>query len=77
MLSDAKDVKLTKQSHAYKGYASTYNFEISNSFNPELQFKGTESTIRNKLIDFLPELNIFKFVDNIDFRVLKKHEIWW
>ena len=55
--------------------ASSYNFEISNSFNPELQFKGTESRIRNKLIDFFPELNIFKFVDSIGFRVLKKHEI--
>ena len=31
-----KNAKITKQSPAYKSYASTYNFEILNSFNPEL-----------------------------------------
>ena len=28
--------KITKQSRAYRGYASTYNVEILNSFNPKL-----------------------------------------
>ena len=28
--------KTTKRSHAYKGYASTHNIEILNSFNPEV-----------------------------------------
>ena len=27
--------KITKRSHAYKGYASFYNVDIFNSFNPE------------------------------------------
>ena len=34
---DTKNTKTTKQSHAYKGYASTYYVEILSSFNPELQ----------------------------------------
>ena len=31
-----KNTKITKRSHAYRGYASTYNVEYLNSFNPEL-----------------------------------------
>ena len=46
-----KIVKITKRSRAFKGYASSYNVEILNSFNPELQLKDTESAIKNKLID--------------------------
>ena len=34
--SGEKYEKITKQSRAYRGYASTYNVEILNSFNPEL-----------------------------------------
>ena len=37
-----KIAKIKKQPHARKGYVSTYNFEILNSFNPELQLKNTE-----------------------------------
>ena len=33
-----------------------------NSFNPELQLKGTESTIKNKQIDLVSELRGFEFV---------------
>ena len=33
-----------------------------NSFNPELQFKDTESTIKNKQIDLVSELRGFEFV---------------
>ena len=51
-----KKAKITKQSYAYKGCANTYNFEMFNSFNPELQVKDTESVIRNK------EPKDFKFV---------------
>ena len=47
---------------AFKVYASSYNVEILNSFNPELQIKDTKSAIRNKLIDLLFELKSFKFV---------------
>ena len=59
---DEKNAKITKRTHAYKGYASTYSVEILNSFNPELKLKDTESTIKSKLIDLLSELRWFKFV---------------
>ena len=42
------NVKITKRVHAFKGYVSTYNVEILNSFNPELKVKDTESTISYK-----------------------------
>ena len=42
-----KNIKITKQVHAFKGYASSYNVEILNSLNPELQLKDTESVIRS------------------------------
>ena len=51
-----KNVKLTKRVHAFKGYASTYNVKILNSFNPELQLKDSKSAIKSKLIELLPEL---------------------
>ena len=37
-----KNVKMTKRAHAFKGYTSSFNVEILNSFDPELQLKGTE-----------------------------------
>ena len=60
-----KNVKITKQSHAFKNYASSYNAEIFNSFNPEIQHKDTESPIKHKLIDFLSGLKGFKFVTKL------------
>ena len=39
-----------KRSHTSKGYTSTYNVKILNSFNPDLQFKDAECAIKNKLI---------------------------
>ena len=48
-----KQVKITKRARALKGFASTYNVEISCSLNPELQLKDTEFVIKSKLIDFL------------------------
>ena len=59
---DEKNAKITKRSHAYKRYASTYSVEILNSFNSALQLKDTEYAIRNKLIDLLTKLKCFKFV---------------
>ena len=50
------NVKITKRSHAYKGYTSSYNVDIINFFNAELQLKVTESSIKNKLLDLLSEL---------------------
>ena len=51
---DAKN-HIIKQSHSFKGYVSSYNVEILNSFNLELRLRDTESAIRNKLIDLLSE----------------------
>ena len=48
-----KNVKITERSHAFKAYASSYNVEILNYFNPEIQLKDSESVIKNKLIDLL------------------------
>ena len=59
-----KNIKITKK-HAFKGFASTYNAEILNSFNPELQLKDTESAIENKLKKILSELRGFKFVTTL------------
>ena len=50
-----KNVKITKQAHAFEGYASAYNLEVLNSFNPELQLKDTESAIKCKLIELLSQ----------------------
>ena len=57
-----KNIKITKWQHAFKSYIGTYNVEILNSFNPELQLKDNESTIKSKLIDLLTQLKGFKFV---------------
>ena len=51
-----KNIKLTKQAHAFKGYANSLSVEILNSFNLELQLKDTESVIKNKLTNLLTEL---------------------
>ena len=56
------NVKIIKRSHAFNGYASSYNVEIMNSVNPELQFNDTESATINKLLELLSELKDFKFV---------------
>ena len=37
-----------KRKNDFKGFASTYNVEILNFFNPELQLKDTEPAIKNK-----------------------------
>ena len=56
------NVKIIKRSHAFNGYASSYNVESMNSVNPELQFNDTESATINKLLELLSELKDFKFV---------------
>ena len=57
-----KNVKIAKREHASKGYASAYNVDILNSFNPELQLKDTEYVIEIKLIELLTRLKGFEFV---------------
>ena len=54
--------KQQNKKNAFKGFASTYNVGIPNSFNPELQLKYTESAIRSKLIELLTQLKGFRFV---------------
>ena len=58
-----KKEKIKKQSHAYKGYARTYNVEILISDNPARQLKGIKSKIRDALI--------IRTCGSIGFRVLK------
>ena len=60
-----KNVKIKKWAHAFKGLSSSYNAEILDSFDPELQLKDTESAIKNKLIDLLTQLKGFKFVKTL------------
>ena len=60
-----KKIKITKRSHVFKGYTSTYSVEIFNSFNLELQLKDTESSIKKKLIDLFSGLKGFKFVTTL------------
>ena len=70
---DEKNVKKAKRGHAFKGYASTYNVEILNFLNPELQLEDTESAIKSKLIELLTQLKGFKFETTL-LLVLKKIE---
>ena len=72
--SEWKKIKTTKRENAFKGYASTYNVENLNSFNPELQLTNTESAIKSKLIELLTRSNGFKFVTALAL-VFKKVEI--
>ena len=51
--------------------ASTYNNEILNSFNPELQLNDTESVIKSNVKELLTQLKGFKFVKTL-FLVFKK-----
>ena len=60
-----KNIKITKTEHAFKGFASTCNVEILNSFELELQLKDTESAIKNKGKKLLSELRGFKFVTTL------------
>ena len=57
-----KNVKIMKQDHAFKEYASTYNVDILNYFNTEVQLKDTEFIIKSKLLELLTQLKGFKFV---------------
>ena len=46
-----KNAKMKRQLHGYKAYASTYNVEILNTFNPELQLKDTELITAFQIIE--------------------------
>ena len=57
-----KNVKTKKREHSSKGYASTYNVELLNSFDHDLQL---QSAIKTKLIELLTQLKGFKFVKTL------------
>ena len=67
-----KIVKITKQSHAYKTYASSYNVEILIFFNPGQELKNTDSVTKTKLRDLLPEMRKSKVVTTL-IRELEKN----
>ena len=48
-----------------KVFASSFNVEILNSFNPELQLKDLESAIISKPIDLVFPLKGFIFVTTL------------
>ena len=50
---DKNNTKVMKRSYAYKAYASSYNINILNSFNPKLQLKDTESAIKKETNRFI------------------------
>ena len=55
-----KNINITKREHVFKGFENTYN--ISNSFNPELQLKDTDSAIKNmlkKIIEWIKRCPLF------------------
>ena len=53
-----KNIRATKREHTFKGY--TYNIEILNSFNPELELKGTDL-----LVGLMTQLIGFKFMTTL------------
>ena len=55
-------------------YVHSYNFEILNSFNPELQLKNTELAIKNKLKKLLNESRGFKFVITLVLKLKKNNK---
>ena len=63
-------MKTTKRTHCF---VSSYNVEILNSFNLDVQLKDTECAITNKLKTLLTELRRSKFM-TILVLVLKKVE---
>ena len=68
---ERKKCKNNKKSACFKGYASSHNVEIFNSFNPELQLKVTESAIKSKVIELLGSIEGFLICD-ISFSIQKR-----
>ena len=50
-----KNVKVKKGEHDFKGYVSSHNVEVLNSFNLKIELKDTESAIKNKFKKLLTE----------------------
>ena len=56
---------MTKRVHAFKGFASSHNAEVLNSFNPKLQLKHTAFVIKSKLDKLLTELRVSEFMKTL------------
>ena len=54
-----ENLKITKRAHAFKGYASSYNVEISNYFNLELNVKIVNLQLKLNKTKLLSELRGF------------------
>ena len=64
-LYEKKKTKKKKKLQNEHMLSSTYNVEISNSFNPELELKDNESATKSKLIKLLTQLRGFKFMTTL------------
>ena len=60
-----KKLKSSKRAHIFKGFASSYNVDILNYSNPEIQLEDTESAFKKKLINLLTHWKGFKFATTI------------
>ena len=58
-------MKITKRPHAFKGFASSYNVKVLNSFNYELQLVDIEPATKSNPIHLLFQLKDFKFVTTL------------
>ena len=67
---------MKKRNHPLKDFGSSYNVEILNSFNLELQLKDAESAIKSKLTHLLTQLKGFKFVATpvLEFKKIEKED---
>ena len=74
-LFEQKNVKITKQAHAFKGYASSYTVKILIFFNLGLQIKDTEAAIKAKLKNLLTELREFKLMTTF-LEFIKERKRW-
>ena len=45
-------MNITKRVQSFRGFTSFYNVKILNSFNLELQLKGTDSAIKNEVKNY-------------------------
>ena len=70
MFLEWKKVKTIKWSHVYRGYESTCNVDIFNSFNPDLLLKHFDFSIKNKLKNI--KLRGSKFITTL----VLESEIW-
>ena len=69
-----KTVKITNQSHAFKGYTSFFNVENLIFYNGDLQLLNTEPIIKNKLNALLSELEGFTFVTTLlEYKAIKHY----